>query len=96
MPQNTKNAFFKGKVREGVKKPRYFTVRLTISIYPGPAPPPSYGQLFVNIFSILVYDSMCSETDFTQEEVNFYATTGIPNSSSCCCSSHSGWIAGYF
>ena len=44
----------------GVKKPGYFTVRLTVTIHPGPAPPPSYGQLFVNIFSILVYDSMCS------------------------------------
>ena len=28
---------------------------------------------------------MCSETDFTQEEVNFYATTRIPNSPSYCC-----------
>ena len=28
---------------------------------------------------------MCSETDFTQEKVNFHATTGIPNSSSYCC-----------
>ena len=27
----------------GVKKTGYFTVRLTVSIYPGPAPPPSYG-----------------------------------------------------
>ena len=25
---------------------------------------------------------MCSETDFTQEKVNFHATTGISNSSS--------------
>ena len=28
---------------------------------------------------------MCSETYFTQEKVNFHATTGIPNSSSYCC-----------
>ena len=34
---------------------------------------------------ILDYDSTCSETDFTQEEFNFHATTGIPNSSSYCC-----------
>ena len=35
------------------------------------------------VFSfILDYDYMCSETDFTQEKVNFHATTGIPNSSS--------------
>ena len=27
---------------------------------------------------------MCSETDFTQEKVNFHATSGIPNSSSYC------------
>ena len=28
---------------------------------------------------------MCSETDFTQEKVNFHAITGIPNSSTYCC-----------
>ena len=41
-----------------------------------------------NIFGVLLtlyYDYMCSETDFTQEEVNFHPTTGIPNSSSYCC-----------
>ena len=27
-----------------------------------------------------------------KKKVNFHATTGIPNSSSYCCSSHSGWI----
>ena len=27
---------------------------------------------------------MCSETDITEEKVNFHATTGIPNSSSYC------------
>ena len=28
---------------------------------------------------------MCSDTDFTQEKVNFHLTTGIPNFSSYCC-----------
>ena len=57
-------------------------------------PPPPFSQLFVNffgVFFILDYDSMCSETDFT-EKVNFHATTEISNFSSYCCSSHSGWI----
>ena len=51
-------------------------------------PPPPYGNFFVTFFwcvFILVYNSMCSEKDFTQEKVNFHATTGIPNSSSYCC-----------
>ena len=37
-------------------------------------PLPPYDQLFVNFFMcffILDYDSMCSETDFSQEKVNF-------------------------
>ena len=66
-------------MREGVKKSGYFTVRLTVSVYPTLPP---YSQLFVNFFwvcfFILDYDSMCSETDFPQEKVNFHATTGIP------------------
>ena len=48
-----------------------------------------YGQadrkLFVIFFGVLLtlhYDYMCSETDFTQEKVNFHATFGIPNFSS--------------
>ena len=48
-------------MREGVKKSGYFTVRLTVSVYP---PPPPYGQLFVNIFGVLLtlyYDYMCLE-----------------------------------
>ena len=43
-----------------------------------------YGQLFVNffgVFFILDYDSMCSETDFTQEKSHFHPTSSIPNSS---------------
>ena len=55
----------------GRQKNGYFTVRLTVSVYP----PPPYSQLFVNfsfdVFSILDYDSMCSETDFTQEKSIF-------------------------
>ena len=76
--------YFEGQVRRGVKKSEYFTVRLTVSIYPSPP----YGHLFViflGVFFILVYDSMCSEADFTQEKVDFHATTEIPNSSSYCC-----------
>ena len=66
------------------KKTGYFTVRLTISVHP-PAP---YGQLFVIFCGVLftlycVY--MCSETDITQEKVNFHPSTGILNSSSYCC-----------
>ena len=52
-------------------------------------------QLFVIFFCsfcTLHYDNRCSETDFTKEKVNSHAITGIPNSSSYCCSSHSGWI----
>ena len=58
-------------------------VRLTVSV---DLPPP--GQFFVIFSGILLtwcYDYMCSETDFTQEKVNFHATSGIPNSSSYCC-----------
>ena len=51
-----------------------------------------YGQAdrkrfceFFGVFFILDYDSRFSETDFTQEKVNFHVTTGIPNSSSYCC-----------
>ena len=41
-----------------------------------------------NIFGVLLilyYDCMCSETDFTQEKVNFHATSGILHFSSYCC-----------
>ena len=51
-----------------------------------------FTEHFFGVLFTLYYDYMCSETDFTQEKVNFHATTGIPNSSSYCCSSHSGWI----
>ena len=59
---------YKGR-RQGVRN-GYFTVRLTVSVYP----PPPYGQLCVNflgVFFILDYDFMCSETDFTQEKAIF-------------------------
>ena len=54
----------------------YFTVRLTVSVNP-----PPLGDFF-GVLLTLYYDS---ETDFTQEKVNFYPTTGIPNSFSYCC-----------
>ena len=42
-------------------------------------------QLFVNFFLvcffILDYDSMCFETDFTQEKSHFHPTSRIPHSS---------------
>ena len=46
------------------KKPGYFTVRLTVSVYP------PYGQLFMTffVFFILAYDARCSEMDFTPEK----------------------------
>ena len=71
--------FFRTLLREGVKK----------RIFYGQADrkhsPPPYGQLFVKffwgVFFILDYDSMCSETDFTQEKSHFHPTSSIPNSS---------------
>ena len=57
-------------LREVVKKNGYFTNRLTVSIYT--APPPLLWSAFCEIlfamFSILDYDSMCSEMDFTPEK----------------------------
>ena len=41
--------------------------------------------IFLNVRLTLCYDYMCSETEFTQEKVNFHATSRIPNSSSHCC-----------
>jgi len=43
-------------------------------------PPPLrsvFCEKFVSWFFTLHYDSMCSETDFTHEKVNFHAATGI-------------------
>ena len=56
-------------LREVVKKNGYFTNRLTVSIYP----PPSllwsaFCEILFAMFSILDYDSMCSEMDFTPEK----------------------------
>ena len=82
--------FFVILFRPLVKKNECFTVRLTVSV-----DLPPYGQLFVNFLGVILtwyYNYMCSETDFTQEKINFHATTENPNSSSYCCSSHSGWI----
>ena len=65
-------------------KSGYCMVRLTASGYPHPP----CGQLCCDFFGVLLtlyYDYVCSETDFTQEKVNFHPTTGIPNSSSYCC-----------
>ena len=39
--------------REVVKKNGYFTVRLTVSVYP---PPPPYSQLFVSFFCVCTFD----------------------------------------
>ena len=47
-------------------------------------PPPltvSFLLIFWVCFFILEYDSMCSETDFTQEKSHFQRTSRIPNSS---------------
>ena len=63
-------------VREGVKKPGYFTVRLTAALTPlRSAFNASFGLLLT-----LYYDYMCSKTDFTEEKGNFHQTTRIPNS----------------
>ena len=48
-------------------------------------------QSYLGVFLTLYYDYMCSETDFTQEIVDFHVTTGIPNSSSYCCSDRYFW-----
>ena len=40
---------------------------------------PPYGQLFGNF--ILDYESICSETNFTQEKSLFHPTSNIHNSS---------------
>ena len=45
------DSYFRILRREAVKKNGYFTVRLTVSVYP----PPSYGQLFVNLFLCVFY-----------------------------------------
>ena len=70
-----------GSFREGVKKKEeYFTVRLTISIFPTPP----YDQLFVNFFGVFFFildcDPRCSATDFTQGKSHFHPTSSIPNS----------------
>ena len=67
-----------------LKKSGYFTDRLTVSVNPPPLQS-AFGEFFSMFFFILDYDSMCSKKDFTQEKVNFHATTGIPNYSSYCC-----------
>ena len=58
---------------------------LTVSVDP-PAPNSQLFVIFLGVRLALYYDYICSETYFTQEKVNFHATTGIPNSSSyyCC------------
>ena len=66
------------------KKSGYFRDRLTVSVNPPPLTV-SFLWNFFDVFFILDYDSMCSKKDFTQEKVNFHATTGIPNYSSYCC-----------
>ena len=50
-------------------------------------------KFFVGVLLILYCDYVFSERDFTQENVNFYAISGIANSSSyCCCPSFArGW-----
>ena len=72
--------------KESRKKNEHFTVRLTESV--DPRPPflrSAFCDLFLCVLLTLYYDYICSETDFTQEKVNFYPTTRIPNSSSYCC-----------
>ena len=66
------------------EKNGYFTVRLTVSVYPPPPPhpPPEFSQPFVNffcVFFILEYVIIC-EADFTQEKSHFHPTSSIPNS----------------
>ena len=64
------------------KKNEHFPARLIVSV-----DPPLWLAFCVGVLLTWYYDYMCSETDFTQEKVNFHATSGIPNSSSYCCSS---------
>ena len=84
---------FTSKIREGVKN-EHFTVRLTVSVYHPPITVSFLWNFFLCVLLTWYYDYVCSETDFTQEKVNFHVTTGLPNSSSYCCSSHSGHWAG--
>ena len=71
-------ATFSCVIRRLVTKKQIFYVQADRKSWP-----PLYDQLFV-IFLLVFFwpDYMCSETDFTQEKVNFHATFGIPNSSS--------------
>ena len=65
-------------IREGVKKWIFYGQADRKGL---PQHPP-YDQLFVNffdVFFILDYDFMCSETDFTQEKGHFHPTSRIPN-----------------
>ena len=51
-------------------------------------PLPPLQLAFCDFFGVLLtlyYDYMSSEAYFTQEKVDFHATTEIPNSSSYCC-----------
>ena len=65
-------------LRRGVKN-GYFTVRLTISVYPHPPRP--LESVFLDFFGVLLtlyYDLMCSETDFTQEKSIFIQLLEFP------------------
>ena len=41
----------------------------------------AFCEFLFGMFFILDYDSMCFETEFTQEKSHFHHTSSIPNSS---------------
>ena len=56
------------------------TEKSQVTVEQGPA-----ERMIKVVFFTPDNERMCSETDFTQEKVNFHANTGIHNSSSYCC-----------
>ena len=77
---------------EYVKATRKKNGYLTVSVAPRPPLRSAFCDFYFGVLLALSYDYMFSDTDFAQEKVNFNATTGNHNSSSYCCSSHSGWL----
>ena len=70
------------------KENEYFTVRLTVSIYP--LPPPltvSFLWNFFGVLFILEHDSMCSEMDFTPEKLFSSNYKNLWTPPYCCCCS---------
>ena len=61
--------------REVVKKNRYSTVRLTVSVDPPLPLRSAFLLIFLCVFFILDCDYVCSETAFTREKSHFHPTS---------------------